>query len=58
MEWLICCKKIYSNGAIKIEDPNNSVTFKVNSQILKPYLEHHARKKDTEINLGDPPILD
>lgn len=51
-------KNVYSHGAIEIENPNNGVTFKVNGQRLKPYLEHHPRDEDTEINLGDPPVLD
>ncbi|XP_052290406.1 uncharacterized protein LOC102613348 [Citrus sinensis] len=51
-------KNVYSYGAIEIENPNNGVTFKVNGQRLKPYLEHHPRDEDTEINLDDPPILD
>ncbi|XP_052289053.1 uncharacterized protein LOC127899634 [Citrus sinensis] len=51
-------KNVYSYGAIEIENPNNGVTFKVNGQRLKPYLEHHPRDEDTEINLDDPPVLD
>ena len=51
-------KNVYWYGAIEIENPKNGVTFKVNGQRLKPYLEHHPREEDTEINLGDPPILD
>ena len=51
-------KNVYSHGAIEIENPNNGVTFKVNGQRLKPYLEHHPRDEDTEINLDDPPVLD
>ena len=39
---------VFPHGAIKINDPKNGVTFKVNGQRLKPYLE------DTEINLSDP----
>jgi hypothetical protein len=30
---------VYSHGAIKIEDPKNGNTFKVNGQIVKPFLE-------------------
>ena len=51
-------KNVYSYGAIEIENLKNDVTFKINGQRLKPYLEHHPREEDIEINLGDPTILD
>ncbi|KAH9697871.1 hypothetical protein KPL71_023794 [Citrus sinensis] len=48
---------IFPHGAIEIKDPKNGVTFKVNGQRLKPYLEHQPYGEDTEINLSDPPDL-
>ena len=51
-------KHVYPYRAVEIENPNNSVIFKVNSQRLKLYLEHQPREEDTKINLGDPPYLD
>ena len=46
---------VFPHGAIKIKDPKNGVTFKVNGQILKSYLEYQPHGEDTEINLSDPP---
>ena len=51
-------KNVYSYVAIEIKNPNNDVIFKVNGQILKPYLKHQPCEEDSEINLGDPPNLD
>ena len=48
---------VFPHGAIEIKDPKNDVTFKVNGQILKPYLEYQPHGEDTEINLSDPPDL-
>ena len=48
---------ISPHGAIEIKDPKNGVPFKVNGQILKPYLEYQPHGEDTEINLSDPPDL-
>ena len=48
---------VFPHGAIEIKDPKNGVTFKVNGQRLKPYLEYQPRGEDTEINLSDPPDL-
>ena len=50
-------KNVYPCGAVEIENPIDSVTFKVNSQKLKSYLECQPHKADTEINLSDPPDL-
>ena len=48
---------VFPHGAIEIKDSKNGVTFKVNGQILKPYLEYQSHGEDTEINLSDPPDL-
>ena len=48
---------VFSHGAIEIKDPKNDVTFKVNGQILKQYLEYQPHREDTKINLSDPPNL-
>ena len=48
---------VFPHGAIEIKDPKNGVTFKVNGQRLKPYLEYQPHEEDTEINLSDPPNL-
>ena len=48
---------VFPHGAIEIKDPKNGVTFKVNGQRLKPYLEYQPYGEDTEINLSDPPNL-
>ena len=48
---------IFSHGAIEIKDLKNGVTFEVNGEILKPYLEYQPHEEDTEINLSDPPDL-
>ena len=48
---------IFPHGAIEIKNPKNSVTFKVNGKILKPYLKYQLHGKDIEINLSDPPDL-
>ena len=48
---------VFTHGVIKIKDPKNSVTFKVNGQRLNPYLEYQPHGDDTEINLSDPPDL-
>ena len=48
---------VFSHGAIEIKDPKNGVTFKVNGQILKPYLEYQPHREDIEINLSDLPDL-
>ena len=51
-------KNVYPHGAVDIENPKNSVTFKVNGQRIKPYLEYQPREPNTEINLSDPQNLD
>ena len=48
-------KNVYPYGAVEIENLKDGVTFKVNGQRLKPYLEYQPREADTEINLSDPP---
>ena len=45
---------VFPHGVIEIKDPKNGVTFKVNGQRLKPYLEYQPYGEDTEINLSDP----
>ena len=42
---------------IEFKDPKNGVTFKVNGQRLKLYLEYQPHGEDTEINLSDPTDL-
>ena len=51
-------KNVYPYRAVEIENPKNSITFKVNGQRIKPYLEYQPRKPSTEINLSDPQNLD
>ena len=48
---------VFPHRPTEIKDPKNGVTFKVNSQILKPYLEYQPHREDIEINLSDPPNL-
>ena len=48
---------VFPHEAIEIKDPKNGVTFKVNGQRLKPYLEYQSHGEDTEINLSDSPDL-
>ena len=48
---------VFPHGAIEIKDAKNGVTFKVNGQRLKPYLEHQPHGEDTELNLSDPADL-
>ena len=45
---------IFPHRAVEIKDSNNDVTFKVNGQRLKSYLEYQPHGEDTEINLSDP----
>ena len=49
---------MYPYGAVEIWNPKDGVTFKVNGQELKTYLECQTRETDTEINLSDPSNLD
>lgn len=49
----LCSQWYGPHGAIEIKDLKNGVTFKVNSQIIKPYLEYQPQEKDTKINLSD-----
>jgi hypothetical protein len=46
-------RSVVSHGAIKIEDPKNGNTFKVNGQKLKPFLELRSMKVVTTL-LEDP----
>ena len=48
-------KNVYPYGAVEIENPKDGVTFKVNGQRLKPYLEYQPHEVDAEIHLSDPP---
>ena len=45
---------MYPYGAVEIENRKDGVTFKVNGQRLKPYLEYQPHETDTEINWSDP----
>jgi hypothetical protein len=46
-------RSIFPYGAIEIEDPKNGITFKVNEQILKPFLELQSPEVETNL-LEDP----
>ena len=48
-------KNVCPYGAVEIENPKDGVTFKVNGQKLKPYMEYQPHEADTEIHLSDPP---
>ena len=50
-------KSVYSYRIVEIKNTKDDVTFKVNGQRLKPYLEHQLCEVFTEINLSDPPNL-
>ena len=45
---------VFPRGTIAFKDPKNDVTFKVNGQKLKPYLEYQPHGEYSEINLSDP----
>jgi hypothetical protein len=45
----IIIQSIFPHGAIKIEDPKNGNTFKVNGQRLKPFFELRSRKVETTL---------
>jgi hypothetical protein len=47
-------RTVFSHGAIKIEDPKNGNTFKVNGQRVKPFLE--LRRLKVEATLLEDPI--
>ena len=51
-------KNVYPYRAVKIENPKDGVTFKVNGQRLKSYLEYQPCEANIKINLSDPPYLD
>ena len=44
---------VYPHGAVEIEDPQNSNIFKVNGQILKPFVELPSTEVDESL-LKDP----
>ncbi|XP_062149681.1 uncharacterized protein LOC133858264 [Alnus glutinosa] len=46
-------QSVFPHGAIKIEDPKNGTTFKVNEKKLKPFLELQSPEVETTI-LEDP----
>ena len=46
-------RSVFPHGAIKIEDPKNGNPFKVNGQILKPFLELRSMEVETTL-LEDP----
>ena len=46
-------QQVYSNGEVELLDSNNTGSFKVNGQRLKPFLESFSRDKE-EINLLEP----
>ena len=48
-------KKIFSYGAIEVQNPKNGTPFKVNGQRLKPYFEYFHGVVDC-MDLSDPPI--
>jgi hypothetical protein len=47
-------RTVFSHGAIKIKDPKNGNTFKVNGQRVKPFLE--LRSLEVEATLLEDPI--
>ena len=51
-------KNVYLYGAVEIKNLKNIITFKVNGQLLKLYLDCQSREERTEINLSDPQNLD
>jgi hypothetical protein len=46
-------RSVSSYGVIEIEDPTNGMTFKVNGQRLKPFLELKSPETETTL-LKDP----
>ena len=46
-------RTVFPHGAIKIEDPKNGNTFKVNGQKLKPFLKLRSMEVEKTL-LGDP----
>jgi hypothetical protein len=51
---LFIVRTVFSHRAIEIKDPKNGNTFKVNGQIVKPFLE--LRSLEVEATLLDDPI--
>lgn len=48
----------FSHGSIEIEDSNNTIKCKTNSQRLKLYKKYQLYGEDTEIKLSDPSNID
>jgi hypothetical protein len=48
---------VFPHGAIKIGDPKNGSTFKMNGQRLKPFLELRSMEVETT-SLEDPSYLE
>ncbi|WKA10616.1 hypothetical protein VitviT2T_028181 [Vitis vinifera] len=46
-------QQVYSNGVVELLNSNNTGSFKVNGQCLKPFLEPFSQDKE-EINLLEP----
>ncbi|RVX20934.1 hypothetical protein CK203_002402 [Vitis vinifera] len=53
MDRSVYYQQVYSNGEVELLDSNNTGSFKVNGQRLKPFLESFSRDKE-EINLLEP----
>ena len=49
-KWTVLFKviEVFPNGAVKLEDPENKITFKVNGQRLEIYLEYGQWEEDLE----------
>ena len=47
--------KVFSHGAVEIQNLRNNSTFKVNGQRLKPYLETTFETNEQRVPLNDPP---
>ncbi|XP_074283589.1 uncharacterized protein LOC141608132 [Silene latifolia] len=51
---LYVVRKVYSHGAVKVENPNSVKTIKVNGQRLKTYHEGVEVHGEEELTLEDP----
>ena len=47
-------KEVFPHGTVKIENPSNGATFKVNGQRLKPFLELITEEVGETMTLHDP----
>ena len=47
-------KKVFSHGAVEIENPSNGVIFKINGQRLKPFLKLPKESIDETMVLYEP----